>query len=150
MMKRSLTFSNYRWYTGVIISFSERKLSKFKPRELRKGFLMTILNFTVPPLPEYINSGLTRAPIHSGHPNRKNIGIFDLLVVMKGSSMSRRMAFLMKSNPACSSSCVPIRIISARRDARWRPIITGFISKPPGSGMRTRHAKRLEEKRLRS
>ncbi|MFB4325734.1 AraC family transcriptional regulator [Paenibacillus lautus] len=45
---------------------------------------MTILNFTVPPLPEYINSGLTRAPIHSGHPNRKNIGIFDLLVVRKG------------------------------------------------------------------
>ncbi|GAB6928470.1 AraC family transcriptional regulator [Paenibacillus sp. JCM 10914] len=45
---------------------------------------MTILNFTVPPLPEYISSGLTHAPIHSGHPNRKNIGIFDLLVVIKG------------------------------------------------------------------
>ncbi|GIO89039.1 MULTISPECIES: AraC family transcriptional regulator [Paenibacillus] len=45
---------------------------------------MTILNFTVPPLPVYIHSGLTRAPVNGGHPNRKNIGIFDLLVVVKG------------------------------------------------------------------
>ncbi|MEK3732322.1 MULTISPECIES: helix-turn-helix transcriptional regulator [Paenibacillus] len=45
---------------------------------------MTLLNFRVPPLPEYIHSGMTHAPIGAGHPNRINIGIFDLLVVRRG------------------------------------------------------------------
>ena len=45
---------------------------------------MTILNFTVPPLPEYIISGTCDVTRGAKHPNRKNIGIFDLLVVRKG------------------------------------------------------------------
>lgn len=45
---------------------------------------MTILHFTVPPLPEYIISGITEAPEGAKHPNRRNIGVFDLLVVCKG------------------------------------------------------------------
>ncbi|MCM3782583.1 AraC family transcriptional regulator [Neobacillus mesonae] len=45
---------------------------------------MTILHFSVPPLPEYIISGICNAPIAGKHPNRKNIGIFDLLVVTSG------------------------------------------------------------------
>ncbi|WP_422659505.1 helix-turn-helix transcriptional regulator [Paenibacillus sp. EC2-1] len=45
---------------------------------------MTILHFTVPPLPEYIISGTTTANIGAKHPNRRNIGVFDLLVVRQG------------------------------------------------------------------
>lgn len=45
---------------------------------------MMILNFTVPPLPVYIHSGLTSAPVNGRHPNRRNIGVFDLLVVIRG------------------------------------------------------------------
>ncbi|UNK18972.1 AraC family transcriptional regulator [Paenibacillus sp. N3/727] len=45
---------------------------------------MTILHFTVPPLPEYIISGVYEATEGDRHPNRRNIGVFDLLVVRKG------------------------------------------------------------------
>lgn len=45
---------------------------------------MTTLYFTVPPLPEYIISGYNEAPFAAKQPNRKNIGIFDLLVVTSG------------------------------------------------------------------
>lgn len=45
---------------------------------------MTTLHFTVPPLPEYIISGLCEAPSAGKQPNRKNLGIFDLLVVISG------------------------------------------------------------------
>lgn len=45
---------------------------------------MSILHFTVPPLLEYIISGTTTASEGGKHPNRRNIGVFDLLVVRKG------------------------------------------------------------------
>lgn len=45
---------------------------------------MTIIHFTVPPLPEYIISGMSEADEVNKHPNRRNIGIFDLLVVRQG------------------------------------------------------------------
>lgn len=45
---------------------------------------MTILHFSVPPLPEYIMSGICNGPMAGKHPNRRNIGIFDLLVVLSG------------------------------------------------------------------
>ncbi|WP_054954939.1 AraC family transcriptional regulator [Paenibacillus dakarensis] len=45
---------------------------------------MNVLHFTVPPLPEYIISGSMIYPEGSKHPNRRNIGVFDLLVVRKG------------------------------------------------------------------
>jgi AraC-like DNA-binding protein len=45
---------------------------------------MPIIEFTAPPLPHYIVSGLTQAAPGGGHPNRQNIGAFDLLVVLQG------------------------------------------------------------------
>ncbi|MBJ6360684.1 helix-turn-helix domain-containing protein [Paenibacillus sp. GCM10012307] len=45
---------------------------------------MSVILFTAPPLPHYIVSGKTPMPIGSKHPNRQNIGIFDLLIVTKG------------------------------------------------------------------
>lgn len=45
---------------------------------------MPLLQFTIPPLPYYIVSGLAEVPCGSKHPARRNIGVFDLLVVMKG------------------------------------------------------------------
>ncbi|AFH59933.1 AraC family transcriptional regulator [Paenibacillus mucilaginosus K02] len=48
------------------------------------GEVMTILEFTAPPLPYYIASGFE--PMRPGrkHPNRRSIGVFDLLVVTSG------------------------------------------------------------------
>ncbi|NMO96375.1 AraC family transcriptional regulator [Paenibacillus lemnae] len=45
---------------------------------------MTILQFTAPPLPHYIISGMCEADDAFRHPNRRNIGVFDLLVVQQG------------------------------------------------------------------
>lgn len=45
---------------------------------------MSVLHFTVPPLPEYIISGPTTATEGGKHSNRRNIGVFDLLVVRQG------------------------------------------------------------------
>ncbi|USB33800.1 AraC family transcriptional regulator [Paenibacillus sp. YPG26] len=45
---------------------------------------MPLLQLSVPPLPYYIVSGLAEVPAGSKHPARRNIGVFDLLVVMKG------------------------------------------------------------------
>ncbi|UJF31929.1 helix-turn-helix transcriptional regulator [Paenibacillus hexagrammi] len=45
---------------------------------------MTILQFTAPPLPYYISTGFSMAQIGRKHPERYQIGEFDLLVVNKG------------------------------------------------------------------
>ncbi|GGG06471.1 helix-turn-helix transcriptional regulator [Paenibacillus abyssi] len=45
---------------------------------------MTLLQFTVPPLPHYMIGGFTVAPAGRRHPSRKNIQVFDLLAVTSG------------------------------------------------------------------
>lgn len=40
--------------------------------------------FIAPPLPHYIVSGVSDMSVDDRHPNRQNIGVFDLLVVSKG------------------------------------------------------------------
>jgi len=45
---------------------------------------MTILQFTVPSIPHYIMCGEDTYTINHSHPNRKNIDVFDILVVTKG------------------------------------------------------------------
>lgn len=45
---------------------------------------MELLQFTVPPLPHYISSGLGTDPPGSRHVNRSGIGVFDLLMVQEG------------------------------------------------------------------
>lgn len=45
---------------------------------------MPLLQFTIPPLPYYIVSGLAQVAPGSKHPARRGIGVFDLLVVLKG------------------------------------------------------------------
>lgn len=42
------------------------------------------IEFTAPPLPHYIVSGIAEMAAMDRHPNRQNIGVFDLLVVSKG------------------------------------------------------------------
>lgn len=46
--------------------------------------MSNIIEFTAPPLPHFIMSGLAALPPGGKHPSRKNIGAFDLLVVRKG------------------------------------------------------------------
>lgn len=45
---------------------------------------MTIIHMTIPPLPHYIIGGYTVAPPGRKHPSRRNIEVFDLLVVTSG------------------------------------------------------------------
>ncbi|TDF95962.1 AraC family transcriptional regulator [Paenibacillus piri] len=45
---------------------------------------MSILQFTAPPLPHYVAGGFTTFQRGGKHLNRRNIGVFDLLVVMHG------------------------------------------------------------------
>jgi AraC-like DNA-binding protein len=45
---------------------------------------VAILRFSAPPLPHYIVSGFAKSPAGYQHPNRKDIGVFDLLVVREG------------------------------------------------------------------
>lgn len=45
---------------------------------------MTLFHLTVPPLPHYMTSGYTKAPVGFKHPSRRHIEVFDLLVVMSG------------------------------------------------------------------
>ncbi|MCR8635429.1 helix-turn-helix transcriptional regulator [Paenibacillus radicis (ex Xue et al. 2023)] len=45
---------------------------------------MSILQFTSPPLPHYIAGGLSIFQLGRKHLNRRNIGVFDLLVVTQG------------------------------------------------------------------
>jgi len=45
---------------------------------------MTIIHMTIPPLPHYIIGGYTVAPSGRKHPSRRNINVFDLLVVTRG------------------------------------------------------------------
>ncbi|MCD9021504.1 helix-turn-helix transcriptional regulator [Cohnella silvisoli] len=45
---------------------------------------MSVLYFMAPPLPYYISSGETFFKPGDNHPDRSNIGLFDLLVVSKG------------------------------------------------------------------
>ncbi|MFB0842323.1 helix-turn-helix transcriptional regulator [Paenibacillus oleatilyticus] len=45
---------------------------------------MPILEFTSPPLPHYLASGFCVIAPGRKHPNRHNIGVFDLLVVQEG------------------------------------------------------------------
>jgi AraC-like DNA-binding protein len=45
---------------------------------------MSIFQFTIPPLPHYLFSGEDTYSEHHTHPNRKNIDLFDLIVVTKG------------------------------------------------------------------
>ncbi|MGG0823805.1 AraC family transcriptional regulator [Paenibacillus turicensis] len=42
------------------------------------------IQFTAPPLPHYIVSGISEMAVGDRHPNRQNIGVFDLLVASKG------------------------------------------------------------------
>lgn len=44
----------------------------------------SVIEFTSPPLPHYIISGFSPLPVGGKHPSRKNIGAFDLLVVVQG------------------------------------------------------------------
>lgn len=46
--------------------------------------MSNVIEFTAPPLPHYIMSGLAALPKGGKHPSRKNIGAFDLLVVRRG------------------------------------------------------------------
>ncbi|QNK57136.1 helix-turn-helix domain-containing protein [Paenibacillus sp. PAMC21692] len=46
---------------------------------------MSIIEFTVPPLPHYIIGGHADMPPGRKHPGRRAIGVFDLIVVIKGS-----------------------------------------------------------------
>ena len=68
------------WSYNIIF---RTKTIKIQTSRITKGLSYDDPEFYRSAAAEYINSGLTRAPVHSGHPNRKNIGIFDLLVVMK-------------------------------------------------------------------
>lgn len=45
---------------------------------------MSVIQFTVPPLPHYIASGLSLLSAGQKHPSRQNIDVFDLLFVDKG------------------------------------------------------------------
>jgi AraC-like DNA-binding protein len=45
---------------------------------------MSILQFTAPPLPHYIAGGFVTFPRGFKHLNRRNIGVFDLIVVTQG------------------------------------------------------------------
>ncbi|WP_424768668.1 helix-turn-helix transcriptional regulator [Paenibacillus sp. sgz302251] len=45
---------------------------------------MSIIHLTIPPLPHYIIGGSTVAPPGRKHPSRRNIEVFDLLVVTSG------------------------------------------------------------------
>ncbi|QTH42486.1 AraC family transcriptional regulator [Cohnella sp. LGH] len=45
---------------------------------------MELLEFTLPPLPHFIASGFTKFTIGEKHMSRRNIGVFDMLAVMKG------------------------------------------------------------------
>ncbi|CAM4513063.1 YesN/AraC family two-component response regulator [Paenibacillus endophyticus] len=45
---------------------------------------MPIIHMTIPPLPHYIIGGYTLAPAGRKHPSRRNIEVFDLLVVTRG------------------------------------------------------------------
>jgi YesN/AraC family two-component response regulator len=45
---------------------------------------MTLLQFTVPPLPHYMISGFATIPQGHKHPSRRNVQVFDLIVVLKG------------------------------------------------------------------
>ena len=45
---------------------------------------MSIIHMTIPPLPHYIIGGYTIAPPGRKHPTRRNIEVFDLLVVTRG------------------------------------------------------------------
>ncbi|WP_138754947.1 helix-turn-helix transcriptional regulator [Paenibacillus sinopodophylli] len=45
---------------------------------------MPIIHMTIPPLPHYIIGGYTVAPAGRKHPSRRNIEVFDLLVVTRG------------------------------------------------------------------
>ncbi|OPA73227.1 AraC family transcriptional regulator [Paenibacillus selenitireducens] len=45
---------------------------------------MQTLQFTAPPLPHYITSGLHTNKVGQIHPGRRNINVFDLLLVKKG------------------------------------------------------------------
>lgn len=45
---------------------------------------MTILQFTVPSIPHYIMCGEDTYNVSQSHPNRRNIDVFDLLVVTSG------------------------------------------------------------------
>jgi AraC-like DNA-binding protein len=45
---------------------------------------MTILQFTVPSIPHYILCGEDTYTIKNSHPNRRNIEVFDLLIVTSG------------------------------------------------------------------
>lgn len=45
---------------------------------------MSLIHMTIPPLPHYITGGLAVAPAGRKHPSRRNIGVFDLLIVTNG------------------------------------------------------------------
>jgi YesN/AraC family two-component response regulator len=45
---------------------------------------MPLLQLTVPPMPHYLIGGTAKQPLHFKHPSRKNIQVFDLLIVNKG------------------------------------------------------------------
>lgn len=45
---------------------------------------MTIIQFTVPPIPHYIMCGEDTYTLNNSHPNRRNIEVFDLLIVTSG------------------------------------------------------------------
>jgi hypothetical protein len=43
-----------------------------------------IVELKTPPIPNYLGSGCSEFQIGDHHPNRKNLGIYDLLIVAKG------------------------------------------------------------------
>ncbi|MDF9844275.1 hypothetical protein [Paenibacillus sp. PastF-1] len=58
---------------------------------------MSLLQFSSPPLPHYIISGLTNYSQGFRHVNRHNIKVFDLLVVREAVSMLAKRTEPMKS-----------------------------------------------------
>ncbi|MFB5677668.1 helix-turn-helix domain-containing protein [Paenibacillus terreus] len=44
----------------------------------------TVIELKTPPLPYYLGSGLTEFRTGDHHPNRRNLGIYDLLIMIKG------------------------------------------------------------------
>ena len=59
---------------------------------------MHMLQFTVPPLPYYISCGYVNNGLNTRHVSRRNIEVFDLLVVPDGLLICRGRGPKVRSN----------------------------------------------------
>ena len=60
-----------------------------------------IFQFTAPPLPHYIICGEDTYQVGDKHPDRYNIGVFDLILVTKGRFSWRRTVFAYRVRAGC-------------------------------------------------